>query len=97
MTYWFYNRPAITAVVPNIGSDTGGYNVTLIGQNLHPFLPYHNYSNTSFCLFENISALDSPGVKTQAYAIDSTHISCMVPINNNELKMSSINVTLNDQ
>lgn len=31
MTYWYYNRPAITAVIPNIGSDTGGYNVTLVG------------------------------------------------------------------
>lgn len=64
---------------------------------MHPILPYHNYSNTSFCLFQNISNLDSPGVKSIAYAIDSTHTSCMVPINNNELKLTSINLTLNDQ
>ena len=97
MTYWFYNRPQLSAVVPNIGSDTGGYNVTLVGQNLHPILPYYNYHNTSFCLFQNITDIDGEGVKTRAYAIDSTHISCLIPFNNHELKFTTINVTLNDQ
>jgi hypothetical protein len=64
---------------------------------LNPILPFHNYSNTSFCLFENITSPDAVGVKIHAVAIDSTHISCMVPINNNELRLTNINVTLNDQ
>ena len=31
MTYWYYNRPQLSVIIPNIGSDSGGYPVTILG------------------------------------------------------------------
>ena len=51
VTYWYYNRPAISVLSPNVGSDQGGYPIYLIGQNFKPLLEGHNYTNTTFCDF----------------------------------------------
>jgi hypothetical protein len=48
-------------------------------------------------MFANLSTGVEVGLKSKGELIDSTHIRCFVPINKGEIKLTNINITLNDQ
>ncbi len=90
--FWYYNWPAVTALIPNYGPDSGGNRVIIQGQNFMPFrgeTDIDNPTNDTMCYFEGIG-------KVPAYVINSTKIYCEAPPNF-VMEVTKIEVTLNNQ
>ena len=90
ISYWYYNKPSITKVVPDRGPDDGGNDVLLLGNNFDPFknYPVDNYNDT-FCNFEGLTL-------TPAKVINSNKVLCKAPPSH-VYREAEVELTLNNQ
>ncbi len=92
--YWFYSAPLVASLDPNYGPDVGGNNITFKGSNLHPFIDETmiNNANDTFCVFWDLNAKKMP-----ATLINSTKLICEAPPSINDISVTGVDVTLNNQ
>lgn len=89
-SFWYYNWPSVTELVPNYGPDSGGNRVIIKGTNFMPFIDDKGIDNANdtFCEFEGIG-------KVQAVIINSTKLYCEAPPNF-VLETTNVEITLNN-
>lgn len=77
ITFWYYNEPQVTVVMPNLGPETGGNEITLRGDNFKPFgLDGElDISNSTYCAFTAFN----PPIMTEAKILNSTRARCKAP------------------
>tara|TARA_B110000285_G_C15025595_1_gene563990 strand:- start:635 stop:1075 length:441 start_codon:yes stop_codon:yes gene_type:complete len=92
LSYWYYNKPKISRIVPDYGPMSGNTKVVLKGSGFMPFdwrLDIDNRNDT-FCNWGELG-------KTHAAVISSTEAECVSPANTMHLEYATLNLTLNNQ
>ena len=107
ISYWYYNWPQISELLPNKGPWFGGTNVTIHGRNFKPFID-SEIDNTKdrYCMFDFDKNTDTKYfvnensnhlMKTKAYIESSTVAYCVAPAMVDEIYNAWVELTLNDQ
>lgn len=90
--YWYYSNPSVAKLEPNFGPDSGGNEIILMGQNMHPFVDEKliNNSNDTFCIFSDLN------VKVLARTINATKMGCVAPATFDGISVTGVDITLNN-
>ena len=92
--YWYYSAPLVAKLDPNYGPDVGGNNITFMGSNMHPFIDESKIDNANdtFCIFWDLN-----GKKMPATLINATKLICEAPPTINDISVTGVDITLNNQ
>lgn len=93
IVYWYYSNPIIAKLVPNYGPEEGGNEIILHGSSFQPFIdePLVDNHNDTFCIFSDLN------VKTKLTVIGPTRAMCVAPASFNNIAVTGVDLTLNDQ